>query len=95
MTHQPTLRFIAIPGSVLSRPDLSATDKIIYGLLRFHQYDKDRCRPSQRELADSADCSVRAVSNSIAGLEAAGLVDVERAYRQNNIYTVKPAADPT
>lgn len=73
-----TLRFISVPESILSRTDLSATDKGVYGLLRFCQYDKGECWPSHRRLATVLDCDVRTISASIERLAAAGLVEVRQ-----------------
>jgi DNA-binding Lrp family transcriptional regulator len=95
MTLPAILLFIAIPATVLLRKDLTATDKIIYGLLRFYQHGNDCCWPGLKELAEAAGCSVRAVSSSIGRLEADALITVERAYRQNNVYVVKMIADAT
>ena len=37
------IKFVSIPGSVLADRGLSATAKLLYGLLRWHQYDNAEC----------------------------------------------------
>ncbi len=95
MTLQATVRFISIPGSILCRIDLSATDKLVYGLLRFHQYGGDECWPGQSHLAESIGCSVRAIGASVKRLEAAGLVTIQRRFKRSNAYQVQLVQDPT
>ena len=89
------VRFVSIPASILSRTDLSATDKIVYGLLRFHQYGNDDCWPGQPHLARQAGCSVRAIGTSLKRLEAASLVTIHRRFKQSNAYCVTLVSDPT
>ena len=91
----PVLLFILIPCSILIRKDLTPTDKIVYGLLRFYQHNNGSCWPSLKQLATAGGCSVRAISSTIGRLEKIGLLTVERAYRQNNVYIVQVVKDPT
>lgn len=95
MKPSTTIKFISVPMSVLNRTDLSATDKIVYGLLRFHQYRGEECWPSQAHLAKEAGCSVRAIGTSVKRLEAAGLVTIQRRFKQSNTYRVTLVSDPT
>jgi biotin operon repressor len=89
------VRFISIPGSIAVRKNLSATDKLVYGVLRYHQAGQAECWPSQAHVAQAIGCSVRAVGTSIKRLEAAGLVTIQRRFKQSNAYRVQLVQDPT
>ncbi|MHC4743387.1 MAG: helix-turn-helix domain-containing protein, partial [Planctomycetota bacterium] len=57
---------------------MSATAKLLYGVLRYHQYDKATCWPGRSSLASALGCSVSAVSRATGQLEAAGFIEVKR-----------------
>lgn len=71
-----SLRFISIPGSVLSRTDLQAVDRLVYGLLRFHQHKNGECWPSLAYLAACVGCDARTVRAAVRRLVKAGLVEI-------------------
>ena len=92
---EPT-KFLSIPDSILKNPKLSATSKLLYGVLRYHQYDKTCCWPSIPTLCKVMGGTSRAaVSRAVKQLKTAGLVAVAKGYSRSNRYTVKVVRDRT
>lgn len=87
------MRFLAIPCSVLKKRGLSSTAKLLYGVLRYHQYDNNRCWPARDTLAREICCSVSSISRATGQLAYASLITVERSPRCSNLYSVKLVRD--
>lgn len=83
-----SIKFIAIPETVLKNPDLSFTAKLLFGALRYRQYDKSCCWPKTDSLAQALGTSRAAISRAIGQLERAGLIKVKRKFKKSNIYNV-------
>jgi len=87
------IKFIIIPGSILKNPGLTASQKLVFAILQFRQGKNGRCYPSLETIAGDLGISRTAAIRAVSGLEAAGLIKVERRYRQSNIYRVDTRHD--
>jgi hypothetical protein len=82
-----TAPFARIEHDVLSRTDLTPTDKLVYGLIRKHEDRKGKAWPSQETLAAEADRSVSTIRRSLSHLKAAGCIQVKRrGLTKTNVY---------
>ena len=93
----PTLaKFVAVPDSVLRDPHLSFPAKLLFGVLRYRQYDKTHCWPSIEGLAKQlGGVSRGTVCRAIRQLEKAGYITIERRHRRSNLYAVRNIQDRT
>jgi len=85
--------FVSVPASVKASPKLSATAKLLYGVLRFYQYGNDNCWPTTATLAHALGVCRDSISRAIRQLEDVGLLQVERRFKRSSIYIVKPVMD--
>ena len=87
---------ISIPNVVLSNKKITRTATLLFGLLKFHQYDKPELTISRAELAaDLGGVSLATISKAIKGLEAEGYIKVYREYKKQNIYQVRKIISTT
>lgn len=89
-------KFFAIPASVLSDTRITPAAKLIFGLLRYRQYDKGACWPGIESISkDLGGLSRAAVSRAIGQLEKNSYITVERRHKRTNTYTVSNIRDDT
>jgi len=89
-------KFFAIPASVLSDYRITPAAKLLYGLLRYRQYEKGACWPGIESISrDLGGLSRAAVSRAIGQLEQNGHITVERHHKRTNTYTVSDIRDTT
>jgi len=74
------------PGTVLRRKDLTATAKLVYGLLSWHQGANETAWPSLKLLAEEAGVAVSSVERAIGQLEGAGLLRRGKRASSNGRY---------
>lgn len=86
-------KFLAIPGSVLSDSRITPAAKLVFGLLRYRQYDKGSCWPGIESISRDLALSRSAVSRTIGQLEKIGYISVERLHKRSNSYTVSTIRD--
>ena len=87
---------ISIPNVVLSNKKITRTATLLFGLLKFHQYDKPKLTISRAELAaDLGGVSLATISKAIKGLETEGYIKVYREYKKRNIYQVRKIISTT
>lgn len=90
------MNFVAVPDSVLRDPRLSFPAKLLFGVLRYRQYDKTCCWPSIEGLAKQlGGISRGTVCRAISQLEKAGYITIKRRHRWSNLYTVRSVRDKT
>ena len=73
-----TSRTYTIGADVMARKDLSASGKLLYGVLAYRQGRNKYSWAGVRRLAKDMGCSTATVERSIGQLEKAGLVVVTR-----------------
>ncbi len=90
------VKFVAVPDSVLRDPHLSFPAKLLFGVLRYRQYDKNHCWPGIEGLAKQLGGISRGTAcRAIGQLERAGFITVTRRHRRSNLYTVRNIQDRT
>ena len=71
---------IAVPTNLLSDRNISATAKLLYGVIDSFQRKSGVCYASNDRLSEEiAGCSARTISRAIAELKEAGYIDVDDA----------------
>lgn len=69
---------IAVPTNLLSDRNISATAKLLYGVIDSFQRKSGVCYASNDRLSEEiAGCSARTISRAIAELKEAGYIDVD------------------
>lgn len=85
-------RWARVPTSVLQRPELSASDKIVFVALASFADKNGRCFPKRATISAYTSLSVRTVSASIVNLVAAGVLIQEQRTGTTPLYIVVPLA---
>lgn len=80
--------YILIPDAIVARVDLTASHKLILGILGRLQGDKGSCYPSLEYLAKASGLCRRQVSRIITDLKARKEITVLRHPYQSNSYSV-------
>jgi len=73
-----TERFYKLPKDITARKDLTASDKLVFAVIRNYQGAKDFCWPGIRTLSRDTGLSTVTIIQVIKRLELAGLLVVER-----------------
>jgi len=86
-------RFFKLPQALTTRRDLTSSDKLLYAVLADRMGDSGKCWPGVRTLAGQTGLCRDAVADSVARLERAGVIQVERrGPGQTNVY--RPTEQP-
>jgi hypothetical protein len=91
--------YVQLPKSVLSRPDLSITGKVVYAAIVGHMYRRSVAWPGIRKIQEASGLKTRRpISRAIKELETLGLLAVERGKRpghaQGNVYRLPITGAP-
>ena len=78
--------FIMISYEILDHPQLSSTDKIVYGLLTSLSIQKGHAFPSNGKLAEILNCSKPTISRTLNKLEKLEYIRRDMTEGQRKIY---------
>ena len=78
--------FIMVPYKILEHPQLSSTDKLLYGLLTSLSIKKGYAFPSNGKLAEILNCSKSTISRTLEKLVQLHLIRRDFDKRQRKIY---------
>jgi predicted transcriptional regulator len=78
--------FIMVPYKMLDHPQLSGTDKLLYGLLTSLSIKTGYAFASNRKLADILNCSKSTISRTLEKLVQLHLIRRDLNKRQRKIY---------
>ena len=78
--------FIMVPYKILDHPQLSSTDKLLYGLLTSLSIKKGYAFPSNGKLAEILNCSKSTISRTLEKLVQLHLIRRDFDKRQRKIY---------
>ncbi len=67
-----------VPDRLWLHPDLTPQDTQTWCALLLSARDRMECQPTNRTLAETLKVSIRTVNYSIARLESAGFIEVDR-----------------
>lgn len=69
------MQFGKLPPDIMSRPDLTPADKLVYNALAMHRNHKTgRCDPGRVTLSKDTALSVKSVSRALKNLEQTGAI---------------------
>lgn len=74
IVNRISFQFVALPSSILARPDLGSTGKILFAVILDAARRSGACRLSNRDLALSIRLSESEVNRRLAELERLGLI---------------------
>jgi DNA-binding MarR family transcriptional regulator len=78
--------YIMVPYEILDYPQLSSTDKLLYGLLTSLSRQKGYAFPSNGKLAEILNCSKSTISRTLEKLVQLHLIRRDFDKRQRKIY---------
>lgn len=78
--------FIMVPYKILDHPQLSSTDKLLYGLLTSLSIKKGYAFPSNGKLAEILNCSKSTITRTLEKLVQLHLIRRDFDKRQRKIY---------
>ena len=91
--------FLNIPLAISEHPALKRqpSAKLVYGALKYHARNRDRCFPRRKLIAEECGISVRTVSRALKLLEENGLIRRVPIFvngdQRPNIYVLKDLSD--
>lgn len=85
-TVSQELYFAILPVEVIYHPDLKASDIRVYATLSERAGKKRKSWPGYRKIADDVHMSPTTVQESVARLEACGVVEIDRMKGKSNHY---------
>ena len=78
--------YIMVPYKILGNPQLSSTDKLLYGLLTSLSRQKGYAFPSNGKLAEILHCSKSTITRTLEKLVQLHLISRDLDKRQRKIY---------
>ena len=90
-TKNPVLRegFTQVPNFILRDGNITVGAKVVYAMFLSYAWHNDSCFPGQDRLAEDMGMSRVRVTQLIAELQRAGLVNIQRRGQgKTNLYTI-------
>lgn len=78
--------YIMVPYEILDHPDLSSTDKLLYGVLTSFSRKTGYAFPTNGKLAEILNCSISTISRSLEKLVKLRYIKRDFDKKQRKIY---------
>ncbi len=93
MSENAPVTYISLPSSIIRDSLLTASAKLTYGAIAYHQQDRGFCWPAIDTLATMAGLSRKQITRGKQCLIEANRLEVELRYRRSSIYRLAVVHD--
>lgn len=87
-TRGPKRSFTKIPNSILDDPELTCQEKMSYIVLLSFGFQKKKCWPPQKLIAEKTKISRRHIRRILTSLNHKGYIIAEKKVGQRSIYNL-------